>query len=280
MELQEEEDFIDDGYYENNDLYNFREYLEEENYNNDDDDDDEDYEDEDENNDDIIQYELLLKDAKICKWDDVNPESVEILRDFIFEYIKLNNDIMFLIDSYIIKNDIEIIKYLIKKQVFYIQYASKEIRNNYSIGLYCVKKCSTTLAYLSLELRDNYDIVYNAVKRYNKSLYLASERLKNDKTLLSICLNNGLFYFSKESYNEGYIINNLPMIYYFMIKKNRKVGNILRYYSYMFMNIVIRYMKILKYLYLFDNVYIDEDYSIKESLCDGLVVLFDELLEY
>lgn len=101
MELKEDEE-VDDGYYENNDLYNFREYLEEENYNSDDDDDDDDYEDEDENNDDVIQYELLLKDAKICGFNDVNPESIKILRDFIFEYIKLNNDIIFLIDSYII----------------------------------------------------------------------------------------------------------------------------------------------------------------------------------
>ena len=279
MDLEEE---IDDGYYENNDLYNFGEYLEEEYYYEyeDDENDEDDYEDEDEKNE-KVQYDLLLKDAKRCGFNDVNNISIKILRDFIFEYIKLNSDIVFLINSYIIKNDIEIMKYLIQKQVFYIQYASKEIKNNYAIGLYCVKKCSTTLEYLSLELRDNYDIVYNAVKRYNKSLCFASNRLKNDKTLLSICLNDRCFYFFKKSYNEYYIINNLPMIYYFMIKKNRKIGNILRYYSNNFMNNIIKYMKILKYLYIFDNVaIIDENYSIRESLYDGLDVLFDELLEY
>ena len=274
MELQEE-DFIDDGYYENNDLYNFEENLEEE-YNEDDDENDEN------EGDDDYQYELLLKDAKRCGWDDVNPESVEILRDFIFEYIKTNIDVMFFIDSSFIKNDINIIKYLIRKKVFYIQYASKEIKNNYELGLYCVKKCSTTLEYLSLELRDNYDIVYAAIKKYNKSLCFASNRLKNDKTLLSICLNDGFFYFFKLSYSEDYIINNLPMIYYFMIKKNRKIGSILRYYSNNFMDIVIKYMKILKYLYVFDNVYIDElsSYSIRQLLYDELDIIFNELLEY
>jgi hypothetical protein len=272
MELEE----IDDGYYENNDLYNYDIHYYEENDDEYEDSDDEEY------NVDYTQYELLFKDAQRCGWDDVNPESVEILRDFVFEYLKTNIDVMFLIDSNFIKNDIDIIKYLIRKQAFYIQYASKEIKNNYEIGLYCVKKCSTTLEYLSSELRDNYDIVYTSVKKYNKSLCFASNRLKNDKTLLSICLNDGFFFFFKQSYSEDYIINNLPMIYYFMIKKNRNIGKLLRYYSKKFMDIVIRYMKILKYLYIFDNVYIDDfsSYSIRQLLYDDLDIFLNELLEY
>jgi hypothetical protein len=276
MELEEE---IDDGYYENNDLYDYEIHYYDE-YDEDTEDEDDEY---DEYNDGLYtDYELLFKDAKRCGWDDVNPESEEILRDFIFEYIKTNNDVMFFIESNFIKNDIDIIKYLIKKQVFYIQYASKEIKNNYAIGLYCVKKSSTTLEYLSAELRDNYDIVYASIRKYNKSLCFASNRLKNDKTLLSICLNDGFFYFYKQSYSEDYIINNLPIIYYFMIKKNRNIGKLLRYYSDNFMDKVITQMKILKYLYVFDNVYIDElsSYSIRESLYDVLYIFLNDLLEY
>jgi hypothetical protein len=274
MELQEEE--IDDGYYENNDLYHYEiNYYDENDKDEDEDSDDEEY------NVDYTQYELLFKDAQRCGWDDVNPESVEILRDFVFEYIKTNNDVIFFIESNFIKNDIDIIKYLIRKQVFYIQYASKEIKNNYEIGLYCVKKCSTTLEYLSLGLRDNYDIVYASIKKYNKSLCFASNRLKNDKTLLSICLNDGFFYFFKQSYSEDYIINNLPIIYYFMIKKNRNIGKLLTYYSTNFMDKVIKHMKILKFIYIFDNVYIyDESYSIRELLYDGLDIFLNDLFEY
>jgi len=273
MELEEEE--INDGYYENNDLYNYEIHHYDE-Y--DEDTEDDDY---DEYNVDYTQYELLFKDAQRCGWDDVNPESEEILRDFIFKYIKTNNDVMFFIESHFIKNDINIIKYLIRKQVFYIQYASKEIKNNYEIGLYCVKRSSTTLEYLSLELKDNYDIVYTSIKKYNNSLCFASNRLKNDKTLLSICLNTGFFYFYKQSYTEDYIINNLPIIYYFMIKKNRKIGDILRYYSKKFIDKVIKHMKILKFIYIFDNVYIDEEsYSIRELLYDELDIFLNEFLEY
>ena len=61
---------------------------------------------------DYTQYELLFKDAQRCGWDDVNPESEEILRDFVFEYIKTNKDVMFFIESNFIKNDM-----LPKKQV-------------------------------------------------------------------------------------------------------------------------------------------------------------------
>jgi len=274
MELKEE---IDDGYYENNDLYNYEINYYEENY------DEYDYEDSDdeEYNVDYTQYELLFKDAQRCGWDDVNPESEEILRDFVFEYIKTNKDVMFFIESNFIKNDINIMKYLVRKQAFYIQYASKEIKNNYEIGLFCVNKSSITLEYLSLELRDNYDIVYASVRRYNKSLCFASDRLKNDKTLLSICLNDGFFYFFKQSYSEDYIINNLPIIYYFMIKKNRNIGKLLRYYSSNFLEKIIKQMKILKFLYIFDNIYIDESsYSIRELLYDELDIFLNELLEY
>lgn len=272
MELEEE---IDDGYYENNDLYDYEIHYYDE-YEEDTEDDDDEY-----NDGKYTQYELLFKDAQRCGWDDVNPESEEILRDFVFEYIKTNNDVIFFIESNFIKNDIDIIKYLIKKQVFYIQYASKEIKNNYTIGLYCVKKSSTTLEYLSSELRDNYDIVYSSIRKYNKSLCFASNRLKNDKTLLSICLKDGFFYFYKQCYTEDYIINNLPIIYYFMIKKNRNIGKLLRYYSDNFMDKVITQMKILKYLYIFDNVYIDEEsYSIRESLYETLDIFLNELLEY
>ena len=272
----EEEEEIDDGYYENNDLYNYEIHYYDEYDENSEDDEYDEY-----NNGLYTDYELLFKDAQRCGWNNVNPESEEILRDFIFEYIKTNNDIIFLIDSNFIRNDIDIMKYLIRKQVFFIQYASKEIRNNYAICLYCVKKSSTTLEYLSSGLRDNYDIVYAAIKKYNKSLCFASNRLKNDKTLLSICLNDGFFYFFRQSYSEDYIINNLPIIYYFMIKKNRNIGKLLRYYSDNFMNKVIKQMKILKYLYVFDNVYIDTDsYSIRELLFDTLDIFLNDLLEY
>ena len=268
-----EEEEIDDGYYENNDLYIYEiHYYDEYEENNDNSDDEYD----EYNNGLYTDYELLFKDAQRCGWDDENPESEEILRDFIFEYIKTNNDIIFLIDSNFIRNDIDIMKYLIRKQVFFIQYASKEIKNNYAIGLYCVKKSSTTLEYLSAELRDNYDIVYTSVKKYNKSLCFASNRLKNDKTLLSICLNDRFFYFFRQSYSEDYIINNLPIIYYFMIKKNRNIGKLLRYYSDNFMNKVIKQMKILKYLYVFDT----ESYSIRQLLFDGLDIFLNDLLEY
>jgi hypothetical protein len=276
MELEEETQEINDGYYENNNLYNYDIHYYDE-YEEDDSEDDS----EDDDNCDYTQYELLFKDAQRCGWDDVNPESEEILRDFVFEYIKIKNDVIFFIESNFIKNDIDIIKYLLKKQVFFIQYASKEIKNNYEIALYCVKKSSTTLEYLSPNLRDNYDIVYTSIKKYNKSLCFASNRLKNDKTLLSICLNDGFFYFFKQSYCEDYIINNLPIIYYFMIKKNRKIGNILKYYSNTFMDKVIKHMKMLKFIYIFDNVYIDEScYSIRESLYDMLDIFLNDLLEY
>ena len=278
--MEEEEEEIHDGYYENNDLYIYEihyydEYEDEYGY----EDSDDDY---DKYNDgSYTQYELLFKDAQRCGWDDVNPESEEILRDFVFEYIKINKDVMFFIESKFIRNDINIIKYLIRKQAFFIQHASREIKNNYDIGLYCVKKSSTTLEYLSSNLRDNYDIVYASIKKYNKSLCFASNRLKNDKTLLSICLNDGFFYFFRQSYSEDYIINNLPIIYYFMIKKNRNIGKLLRYYSDNFMDNVIKQMKILKYLYVFDNVYIDEEsYSIRELLFDTLDIFLNELLEY
>jgi hypothetical protein len=47
------------------------------------------------------------------------------------------------------------------------------------------------------------------------------------------------------------------------------------------MNKVITQMKILKYLYVFDNVYIDEEsYSIRESLYDRLDIFLNDLLEY
>jgi hypothetical protein len=188
---------------------------------------------------------------------------------------------MLFIESKFIRNDIDIIKYLIRKQAFFIQHASREIQNNYEIGLYCVTKSSTTLEYLSANLKDNYDIVYASIKKYNKSLCFASNRLKNDKTLLSICLNDRFFYFFRQSYSEDYIINNLPIIYYFMIKKNRNIGKLLRYYSDNFMNKVITQMKILKYLYVFDNVYIDTDsYSIRQSLYDELDIFLNDLLEY
>ena len=277
MELEDE---IDDGYYENNDLYhyeihNYDEYEDEYGY----EDSDDDY---DKYNDgSYTQYELLFKDAQRCGWDDVNPESEEILRDFVFEYIKTNKDVMFFIESKFIRNDIDIIKYLIRKQAFFIQYASQEIQNNYEIGLYCVKKSSTTLEYLSANLKDNYDIVYESIKKYNKSLCFASNRLKNDKTLLSICLNDRFFYFFRQSYSEDYIINNIPIIYYFMIKKNRNIDKLLRYYSDKFMDKVIKQMKILKFLYIFDNVYTYESsYSIRECLYDELDIFLNDLLEY
>jgi hypothetical protein len=283
MELEEEgEEEIDDGYYENNDLYIYEIHYEDQYY-----EDEYGYEDSDQdeyneyNDGRYTQYELLFKDAQRCGWDDVNPESEEILRDFVFEYIKTNKDVMFFIESDFIRNDIDIIKYLIRKQAFFIQHASREIQDNYEIGLYCVTKSSTTLEYLSANLKDNYDIVYASIKKYNKSLCFASNRLKNDKTLLSICLNDRFFYFFRQSYSEDYIINNLPIIYYFMIKKNRNIGKLLRYYSDNFMDKVITQMKILKYLYVFDNVYIDTDsYSIRESLYDELDIFVNDLLEY
>ena len=278
MELEDE---IDDGYYENNDLYhyeihNYDEYEDEYGYEDSDDDKYNEY-----NDGRYTQYELLFKDSQRCGWDDVNPESEEILRDFVFEYIKTNKGVMLFIESKFIRNDLDIIKYLIKKQAFFIQHASREIQNNYEIGLYCVKKSSTTLEYLSAGLKDNYDIVYESIKKYNKSLCFASNRLKNDKTLLSICLNDRFFYFFRQSYAEDYIINNLPIIYYFMIKKNRNIDKLLRYYSDKFMDKVITQMKILKYLYVFDNVYIDTDsYSIRELLFDTLDIFLNDLLEY
>lgn len=283
MELEEEgEEEIDDGYYENNDLYIYEIHYEDQYY-----EDEYGYEDSDQdeyneyNDGRYTQYELLFKDAQRCGWDDVNPESEEILRDFVFEYIKTNKDVMFFIESDFIRNDIDIIKYLIRKQAFFIQHASREIQDNYEIGLYCVTKSSTTLEYLSVNLKDNYDIVYASIKKYNKSLCFASNRLKNDKTLLSICLNDRFFYFFRQSYSEDYIINNLPIIYYFMIKKNRNIGKLLRYYSDKFMDKVISQMKILKYLYVFDNVYINtESYSIRQSLYDELDIFLNDLLEY
>ena len=47
------------------------------------------------------------------------------------------------------------------------------------------------------------------------------------------------------------------------------------------MDKVITQMKILKYLYVFDNVYIDTDsYSIRELLFDTLDIFLNDLLEY
>ena len=72
-----------------------------------------------------------------------------------------------------------------------------------------------------------------------------------------------------------------PIGFYFMIKKNRNIGKLLRYYSDKFMDKVISQMKILKYLYVFDNVYIDTDsYSIRELLFDTLDIFLNDLLEY
>ena len=67
-----------------------------------------------------------------------------------------------------------------------------------------------------------------------------------------------------------------------MIKKNRNIGKLLRYYSEKFMDKVIVHMKILKFLYIFDNVYIDElySYSIRQLLYDELDIFLNELLEY
>ena len=98
----EEEEEIDDGYYENNDLYNYEiHYYDEYDYEDTDDDEYDEY-----NNGLYTDYELLFKDAQRCGWDYVNPESEEILRDFVFEYIKTNKDVMFFIESNFIKNDI------------------------------------------------------------------------------------------------------------------------------------------------------------------------------
>ena len=61
------------------------------------------------------------------------------MKSFIFNQIMKNPSYLFsLMKSNIIKNDIEIVRYVLKKNSFLILCASNEIKNNYDIGLYCV----------------------------------------------------------------------------------------------------------------------------------------------
>jgi len=213
-------------------------------------------------------YETLYSDAKICGWSEDNPKSINILKSFIFNKIMKNPSYLFsLIKSNIIKNDIEIVRYVLKKNSSLILCASNEIKNNYDIGLYCVTINPLLIKYLSKELRDNNIIIRNVVKKSPLLLEYASYRLKNDADMLHLVMKDsqckGLqFFFNRKYYGKKYILNNMPVIFYCIKKYHIDIYTLLKNYSYRFINKFTEATNILKILYILDNSYIYDELPI------------------
>jgi hypothetical protein len=213
-------------------------------------------------------YETLYLDATICGMREDNHKSINILKSFIFNQIMKNPSYLFsLMKSNIIKNDIEIVKYVLKKNPSLILYASNKIKNNYDIGLYCVTINPLLIKYLSKELRDNNIIIRNVIKKSPLLLEYASYRLKNDSDMLHLVMKDsqckGLqFFFNRKYYGEKYILNNISVIYYCIKKYHIDIYILLKNYSFRFINKFMEETNILKILYILDNSYIYDRLSI------------------
>ena len=82
-----------------------------------------------------------------------------------------------------LNDDLDLIKELIKNDVYVIQLASERIKNNKEIILEVVKKNGFTLEFASDNLKADKDIVIESIKNDGRGFQFASNELRADKEL-------------------------------------------------------------------------------------------------
>jgi hypothetical protein len=85
-------------------------------------------------------------------------------------------------------NDYIIVKYVLRKYPYNLQYASENLRNNLDIVKIAVSKNANSLQFASENLRNNLDIVKMAVSKNGHSLQFASEDLRNNFDIVNIAV--------------------------------------------------------------------------------------------
>jgi hypothetical protein len=103
---------------------------------------------------------------------------------------------------------------------FDLEYLSDELKNNKELILYLVEKNGDILQYASDALKDDYDVVLEAVNCSEESLRFASDRLKNNRTICKISVEAG------EVYDEVIELNYISGKLY---KEYMSIGRIMDY---------------------------------------------------
>ena len=145
---------------------------------------------------DIVYLNILLVDI-IVLTDKItyNENDQDIIYNLdnvnLIIYLITKNLLIFKYVNSDIKNNFEIVKLVVQIYGLFLEYASDELKNNFEIVNIAVQKNGYVLQYASDELKNNFEIVKLAINKYRGfALKYASNELKNNKEIIKLAKKN------------------------------------------------------------------------------------------